>query len=750
MLRWLTRLAVEHHRRVLVGALVLVPVLILVGGRVEEQLSVGGFVVEDSDSATGDDILEEDFSAGPADWVVVFSLAEGHSTGDADFLAAGESVVEAIEADPGVTEVVSFWTFEQIVPTEPHPLASVDGRHVILAATFSGDEDEQRATATRLDDFTEGTELWTAAATGPVEVSRQARESAERDLQRSELIAAPLTLVALLFVFRGLRPALLPLVVAVFAVLGTFAALSIIARMTTVSVFALNLTTALGLGLAIDYCLLMVARFREELAGERPVATAISHTVQTAGRTVIYSGATVAASLLALLVFPVDYLRSFAYAGVAVVVVACSAAVIVLPALLSWLGDRVGVRATEPTESFWGRQARRVTRRPVAWVVVVGTVLVLAGLPFTRFAPSRIDDRVLPADNSAREAADLIREKFHQREFNGIGVVVPGADASDEERLRTFQDEILALSSVYRIDSDLGFFYQPIGGVAPTGARRDFNDRYASEAGLWVRVISIAEPEDPATDQLVEDLRALDSVYGDDLIVTGNNASIIDAVDAVKSRLPLALTIIAVITLVVLFMMTGSVVVPVKAVVLNMLSLTATFGALVWIFQDGNLAGVLDFTATGEVDVFTPILMFCVAFGLSMDYEVFLLSRIKEEYDLSGDNDHAIVAGIGATGRIVTAAAVLLSIVFIAIGTSGVAVVKMFGVGLTIAVLVDAFLVRATLTPALMKLAGRANWWAPRSMRRFHLRWGLWENEPVALPDPPPVEHEQPEYSEGG
>ena len=242
-------------------------------------------------------------------------------------------------------------------------------------------------------------------------------------------------------------------------------------------------------------------------------------------------------------------------------------------------------------------------------------------------------------------------------------------------------------------------------------------------------------PKIRATDQLVEDLRDLESPWGGELIVTGNTATVIDSVDAVQTRLPVALAIIGLITLLVLFMMTGSVVVPVKAVVLNLLSLTATFGALVWIFQDGNLSGLLDFTPTDEIDVFTPILMFCVAFGLSMDYEVFLLSRIKEEYDLSGDNDHAIVAGIGATGRIVTAAAVLLSIVFIAIGTSGVAVVKMFGVGLTIAVLVDAFLVRATLTPALMKLAGRANWWAPRALRRFHLRWGLWENEPIALPD---------------
>ena len=737
MLRWLTRLATERHRQVLIGALLVLPVLVIVGGPVKDHLSVGGFLVNESESARGDVILEAEFGAGPADWVLAISFKDGRKAFMEDVSIAGRELHETIEDHPGVTEVVSYWTL--IRPAESNPLESIDGRHVILAATLGGDENEQRHTAEELDRFTGETELWTAAATGPAEVSRQAREIAEKDLERSELIAAPITLIALLIVFRGLRPALLPLVVAVFAVLGTFTALALIARVTTVSVFALNLTTALGLGLSIDYCLLIVARFREELAKGRTVTTAVSHTVQTAGRTVLYSGATVAASLMALLVFPVAYLRSFAYAGFAVVVVACTASVIILPALLNWLGERVGVRATEATESFWGRQARRVIRRPVIYVVVVGAVLVLAGLPFLRFEASRIDDRVLPESNSARQAADLIRDEFASREFNGIAVIALGADPDDHETLNAFLDDLTGLDNFFRVDSVLGFLYQPQGvNRIATSPRDDFSERYASDSGLWVRVIGLAQPEDPATEKLVEDLRELESPWGGDLIVTGNTASKMDSVDAVQSRVPVALVIIGLITLLVLFMMTGSVVVPIKAVVLNLLSLTATFGALVWIFQDGNLSGLLDFTPTDEIDVFTPILMFCVAFGLSMDYEVFLLSRIKEEYDLSGDNDHAIVAGIGATGRIVTAAAVLLSIVFIAIGTSGVAVVKMFGVGLTIAVLVDAFLVRATLTPALMKLAGRANWWSPRALRRFHLRWGLWENEPIALPDEVP------------
>ncbi|NNE12700.1 MAG: MMPL family transporter [Ilumatobacter sp.] len=737
MLRWLIRLASAHHRRVLIGALVLLPVLAVIGGGVEEQLSVGGFVVDDSESARGEEILEDTFDAGSADWVAILSFRDGTVRSD-EITAAGLAFTEEVGADPGVTEALSFWTLGEFNITEVSPLQSVDGKHAVVAASLAGDEDEQRETAVRLEQLLDegGSELWTASATGPAEISRQAREGAEEDLLRSELIAAPLTLIALLLVFRGIRPAALPLAVAIFTVLGTFTALSIIARLTTVSVFALNLTTALGLGLSIDYCLLMVARFREELAKGRSVDGALSHTVQTAGRTVLYSGATVATSLLALLVFPVAYLRSFAYAGVAVVLVACAASVVILPALLAWIGERIGVRELDAEQSFWGRQARRVIRHPTWWATAVALVLVVVGLPFLGLDAGRIDDRVLPEGNSARVATDQLRDDFAFRNFNGIGVIASDADPTDEAGLREFTDEILALDSVIRVDTPLGAFYQNDNAGRP----RAFNERFSAGAddGVWVQVISARDPDDPRTEQLVRDLRELDTEYGGDLIVTGAVAAVVDAVDAVESRLPSALVIIAIVTLVVLFMMTGSVVVPLKAVVLNLLSLTATFGALVWIFQDGNFSGFLDFTATGRVDVFTPILMFCIAFGLSMDYEVFLLSRIKEEYDLTGDNDHAIVAGIGSTGRIVTAAAVLLAIVFLSIATSGVTVVKMFGVGLTIAVMVDAFLVRATLTPALMKLAGRANWWAPAPLRRFHLRWGLWENEPVSLPEPEP------------
>jgi RND superfamily putative drug exporter len=566
-------------------------------------------------------------------------------------------------------------------------------------------------------------------ATGPAEVSREAAEQAERQLLRAELIASPLTLIGLLLVFRGWRAAVIPLGVAVFAVLGTFTALTIIAATTTVSVFALNLTTALGLGLAIDYSLLMVSRFREERAGGQPVDAAVRRMVQTAGRTVLFSAATVALSMLALLVFPVAYLRSFAYAGVAVVAVAGLAAVVVVPMLLARFGDRVGIDAPAAREPFWARQAHRVMRHPWRWAIGVSVVLVALGLPFLGVDPGRIDDRVLPADAQAHRGAEQLRDDFYFVDFNPISVVAPWIDPADTDAVAEFETTLVTLPNVYRVDSVKGSSIS-VGTVGPT----DYSERFRGGPGdgTWFSVTSWREPESHEAEDLIDRIRGLDPRVA----VTGTTATVADTVDVVVARMPVALGIVAVTTLVLLFFMTGSVVVPLKAVLLNLLSLTATFGALVWVFQDGHLAGWLHVTPTGRIDVFTPILMFCVAFGLSMDYEVFLLARIKECYDLTDDNERAVADGLGRTGRLVTAAAVLLAVVFVAIATSGVAIVKMFGVGLALAVLIDAFLVRATLVPALMRLAGRANWWAPRPLRRFHLRWGVWETDPVDVQRP--------------
>ncbi len=571
-------------------------------------------------------------------------------------------------------------------------------------------------------------------ATGPAEVSRQAATRAEADLLRAELIAAPLILIGLLVVFRGWRAAFIPLAVAAVAVLGTFCALTVIASLTTVSVFALNLTTALGLGLAVDYSLLLVSRFREERTAGYDVDGAVRRMVQTAGRTVMFSAATVALSMLALLVFPVAYLRSFAYAGVSVVAVAGLSAIVIVPLLLARFGARITVPAPTSAAPFWSRQARRVMKHPWIWVGVLGAILVGVGLPFRHVDPGRIDDRVLPATSGARVGAEDLRHSFYFVDFNPISVRTPWISPDDDTAIVEFEVKLLGLPNVYRVDSVQGFV-----GTGVTIAATDYSERFRAgpNDGTWFNVTTWRDPDTHEAEQLVSQIRALDPR----VTVTGTTATVSDTVDAVTSRIPVALAIIAVTTLVLLFFMTGSILVPIKAVLLNLLSLTATFGALVWVFQQGHLASVLGVTATGRIDVFTPILMFCVAFGLSMDYEVFLLARIKESYDLGEDNAGSVAEGLGRTGRVVTAAAVLLAVVFLAIATSGVTVVKMFGLGLALAVLMDAFVIRATLVPALMRLAGRANWWAPRPLRRLHLRWGIWESDPVDLPHPPDRDH---------
>jgi len=732
VIAFIRRLATERPGRMLIVLGLLVPIFAVVGGGVEDRLSVGGFLDPDAESTKVADILEEEFATGSYGFVLLVQPKDKWIY-SLENKPEGERITEAIEAELGVVEVASVYNVPDPPPPALSPLRDGTGKYGIIAVKLGGTEDEQRRTAERLHEtYVVPNEIFDIAATGAVEISRVAAEEAENDLATAELLAAPFTLIGLLLVFRGLRAAVLPLVVAVFAVLGSFVALTIAVQFTEISIFARTLVTALGLGLAIDYSLLMVARFREERGADRSVELAVRRTLQTAGRTVVFSAATVGSSLVGLLVFPVVYLRSFAFAGVAVVTTAALATLLVVPPLLMKFGEKMGSSPAN-AESFWGRQAGRVMKRPIVWLVAVTALLVLLGLPFSRFEPGRIDDTVLPAGNEARVAAEAIRENMSWPDLNPIQIVARDADPDDMEEIFGFTKDVLALQGPVRMDSTIG--YLRLDSTSPINElSAHFRPAEGSDGmGTWFNVVSFYDPEDPRSDELVQTMRVLDTPY-DDVLVGGNNATVIDTVDSVTSRIPVALLVIAVVTLVLLFFMTGSVVIPVKALILNLLSLTATFGALVWVFQEGNFADLIGVTANGKIDVFTPILMFCIAFGLSMDYEVFLLARIKEEYDLTGDNDHAVRVGIGHTGRIVTAAAVLLAIVFIAIATSGVAIVKMFGFGLALAVLTDAFLVRATLTPALMKLAGRNNWWAPGPLRRFHLRWGVWETDPVIVP----------------
>ncbi|MGH2555084.1 MAG: MMPL family transporter, partial [Actinomycetota bacterium] len=488
----------------------------------------------------------------------------------------------------------------------------------------------------------------------------------------------------------------------------------------------------------------MVSRYREEVHRGLSSNDAVVRAVQTAGHTVLFSAVTVAISLAALLIFPLYFLRSFAYAGIAVVALALIGALVFLPALLATLGPRVDRltlwrrRPKEVGEGMWHRIAIFVMRRPLPIAAGVIAVLLVLGTPFLGVHFGLPDDRVLPATASSRQVQQEIRTNFGSQEASALSVVAPDAGpaaAARDQDVDGYASALSRLDGVARVDALTGSY---VDGerVAPPGPA---SARFEGASATWLSVVPSVEPISAQGEQLVDDVRSTPAPF--DTLVGGTSAQLVDSKSAIFGRLPLALGLIGVVTFVALFLMTGSVVVPAKAIVLNLLSLSATFGAMVFIFQDGHLASLLHFTSTGTLDSAMPVLMFCIAFGLSMDYEVFLLSRIKEEYDATGDNVTSVAVGLERSGRIVTAAAAILAVVFVAFATSEITFIKMFGVGMALAVIVDATLVRRALVPAFMRLAGNANWWAPGPLRKLHARFGISESEPpepgakVVVPD---------------
>ena len=736
-MRRLGRFLIRRRWYVLAGALGFLVVAGAFGGSVEERLSAGGFNEDSAESSRAEALLEERFRTGSPNVLLLVETRDG-SVDDPEVADLGQRLTDRLAEEPAITEAFSYWSLGGAPP-----LRGRDGRSALVLGRIPGNEDEVRD---GIEGMVERYEVEEGPITvgmgGAAEVFRAISEQAKSDLQKAEALSLPATLVLLLVVFGGVIAAGLPLAVAALAVVGTLLVLRLFTAVTDVSIFALNLTTAMGLGLAIDYSLFIVSRYREELRTGRDMESALLRTMQTAGRTIAFSALTVAVSLASLLVFPMAYLRSFAYAGTGVVALAGVGAVIVLPAMLAVLGpriDRFSLRHRPPTpvgEGIWHRVAVAVMRRPVPVTVVVVALLLLLGTPFRHIELGLPDDRVLNEDAPVRQVNDELRRLFPNNEAGALPVVAEGGvdiEPSADE-ITDYATRLSEVDGVARVDAVTGFFADG-GQEAPP---IDLSERYGNDQGTWFSVVPSVEPLSAEGEELVADLREVPAPF--DVLVGGASAELVDAKDTLFARLPIALVIIAVLTFVLLFLMVGSLLVPAKALVLNLLSLSATFGAMVWVFQDGHLSGLLDFTPTGVIDVFTPILMFCVAFGLSMDYEVFLLSRIKEEYDIERDNEHAVAVGLERTGRIVTAAALLLALVFVAFATSQVSVVKLIGLGLALAVLVDAFIIRATLVPALMRLAGRANWWAPPGLRRLHLRYGIYEDEPLAVLDLPGAE----------
>jgi RND superfamily putative drug exporter len=750
MLDRLAGLVVRRRWPVLLTALGALVVAGAFGGNVADRLTGGGFDDPASASYRADQFLEEHFGVVEPNVVLLVDAPAGTTVDDPALAAAGAALTGELAAEPDIGPAFSYWTLGS-TPA----LRSEDGTQALVLAAIPGDDDHVSDVIEELSPrYSRPGDAGapTVRVGGMAEVYRQVADQIERDLQRAELITLPITMILLVLIFGSVVAASLPLAVGVFAVIGTFFVLRVLSSFTDVSVYALNLTTALGLGLAIDYSLFIVSRYREELARGLTTADAIRRTLATAGRTVIFSAMTVAISLAALLVFPLVFLRSFAYAGIVVVALAGAASVVVLPALLAALGPRVNrLRIGRPRATpaqleargtgFWHRVASAVMRRPVISAVAVLAVLGILGAPFLGIRLGLGDDRVLPESASSHQVQDDIRTHFGSNEANALQVVArdlgPAAAATPAERdaaIAAYARELSTIPGVARVDALTGSYAAGQALPADVGAEAA-TARFVDPAGgaaTWWSVVPSVEPLSEDGEQLAHDVR--DAAAPFETLVAGPSAALVDTKASLFSRMPLALGIIALVTFVVMFLMVGSVLVPVKALVLNLFSLSATFGAMVFIFQSGHLSGLLDFTATGSITATMPILMFCIAFGLSMDYEVFLLSRIKEEYDRTGDNEHSVALGLERTGRIVTAAAALLSFVFLAFATSGISFIKMFGLGLALAVVMDATLVRGVLVPAFMRLAGRANWWAPGPMRRLYERVGWSERDTLPTP----------------
>jgi uncharacterized membrane protein YdfJ with MMPL/SSD domain len=760
MLQRIARLALRAPKRIIVIALLVMVGAGIFGIPVTKSLSAGGFQDPTSESAKASKVLLDKFHQG--DMELIVSVTSDAGVQSPQSRAVGTDIAAQLQASPHVGQVTSTWTAP---PSAAPALVSRDGKTgLIIAGITGGESNAQKYTKELTERLVHDRDGVTVRAGGEAMIYVQINAQSEKDLMLMESIAIPLSFVVLVWVFGGLFTAAVPLAVGAFAILGSMAVLHAITFFTDVSIFALNLSVAMGLALAIDYTLLIISRYRDELAAGSSRDEALIRTMATAGRTVLFSALTVALSMVAMVLFPMYFLKSFAYAGIAVVTFAAFAAVVVAPAAIVLLGDRLDaldVRRlirrmlgrpepiAKPVEqNFWYRSTKVVMRRSIPIGLAIIALLLVLGAPFLGARWGFPDDRVLPASLSARQVGDQMRDDFAVDSARNVSVVIPDAAGVTSEDLASYAQNLSRVSHVTSVSSPAGTFVDGALSGPPSAATG------LNEGSAFLTVGSDAPLFSDASGAQLHQLRAVSTPAGKPVQLTGVAQINRDSTAGIIDRLPLVLAVIAAITFVLLFLLTGSVVLPLKALVLNVLSLTAAFGALVWIFQEGHL-GALGTTSTGTLVCNMPVLLFCIAFGLSMDYEVFLISRIRE-YWLSSpgrtraDNDEAVARGLARTGRVVTAAAVVMSISFAALIAAQVAFMRMFGVGLTLAVLVDATLVRMALVPAFMHVLGRWNWWAPKPLARLHERIGISESADDLIPPAEKLERDAVSVAETG
>ena len=707
----LARLADRRARRVALLALAFFLFAGAIGGSVAYRLDPYGADDPDTESVQ----IEDRLDAAGYEGTSLIVLFENAPVGAAFTRERVGEVKRDLMERPGVDSVVGYYD------TRSDDFVSFDRDATYLAVALTSDDDKV------VHEIAESVEedlasLPGVTVGGPAMATAEVNKQVEEDLQRAELLVFPLLFLLSLLFFRSLVAAALPLMIGALAIVGTFLMLRLASDFGSISIFALNLTTGLGLGLAIDYSLFIVSRYREEIAKTGPGLQAMRRTLATAGRTVFFSSLTVAAALASLIVFPQRFLYSMGIGGALVALIAAAVALVVLPAVLTLLGERINSLAPRflrrraeaesrpDTEGFWYRLSRFVMRRPVPIATLSALLLIVLGLPFFGIKFTSADPQILPEEASARQVDDAIRAEFPPFRDTPITVVVEGGGAASAEAVRA---EVSGVNGLLAVKQP-----QPVG-----------------EGLTVIQAIANGSYIDERSRDAVEEIRALQAPRGTEVSVTGASANFVDFQSSLKAHAPIALGIVILATLVILFLFTGSVILPVKALLMNFLTLSAVFGILVLLFQDGRLEGLLDYTSQGAIEQSMPILLFALAFGLSTDYAVFLLSRIKEARDAGASDSESVAIGLERTGRIVTAAAVLFAIAIGAFATSQIIFIKQNGIGTALAVLIDATIIRALLVPSLMELLGKWNWWAPAPLRRLHERFGLSEGGAVEPPD---------------
>ena len=715
------RFVYRYRWATLAGSGVLLAISIaglLMGG----TLTSGGPLTSNLESARAGNLISSELATGKAtsNFVLIFSSKTG-SVSDPAFKDAVTAALAPIEGDSRISTMVTPYNAPS--PAVAQALTSTDGHQALVTINLKSTGMQARTDYDTLRARVHSDTL-TVTGTGFVAINEAFNKTLESDLQRAEFVTLPVTLILLVLIFASLVAAGLPLGVGVLTIVGGLAGTFFLNRFTDVSQYALNIVTLIGLGVSIDYSLFVVNRFRHELANGASREDAIAVTMATAGRAITFSGITVAVGLSAMLFFQGTFLASMGAAGAIVVAVAVVYGLTFLPALLSIVGPAVNrlriplFRRSTPGRGFWHGLATWVMRRPIVVLLPTTGFLLLAASPFIQLRLANGDVDMLPSRLEARQGYDQMIANFPGQDQTTFNIVVNYPDGSPQT-----PDRIAGqFGLTQRIAAIPGVLHATTAG--------------AGQHIVLIEATTASAPTSDASRAIVNAIRADQGVVGGQVLVGGQTAVDLDVIKFITDRTPLAVGFVVAVTYLVLFLLTGSVVLPLKAVLLNFLSIGASFGALVWIFQQGHLANVLGFTPQ-SIDPSIPVILFSIVFGLSMDYEVLLVSRIHEEYVKTGNNTAAVASGLEKTARLITGAAAIMVTVFLAFGLAEVVIIKAIGIGLAVAVAIDATLVRALVVPAVMRLLGDWNWWAPRPLRRLYDRAGLgdFKIEPAAEPE---------------